>query len=68
MYSDWFSGIEILQGRWQYGEKVGYCYPNRLEKTLFVSGTYVLLVTKGLGMFTGINFVPYHNVIPSFPL
>jgi hypothetical protein len=25
MHSDWFDGIEILQGRWQHGEKVGYC-------------------------------------------
>jgi hypothetical protein len=23
MHSDWFNGIEILQGRWQDGEKVG---------------------------------------------
>jgi len=29
-------GIEILQGRWQHGEKVGYCYPSELEKTLLV--------------------------------
>jgi hypothetical protein len=29
-----FNGIEILQGRWQHGEKVGYCYPSGLEKTL----------------------------------
>jgi len=28
MHSDWFNGIEILQGRWQHGEKVGYCYPS----------------------------------------
>ena len=33
MHSDWFSGIEILQGRWQHGENVGYCYPSGLEKT-----------------------------------
>ena len=25
IHSDWFNGIEILQGRWQHGEKVGYC-------------------------------------------
>jgi len=35
MHSDWFNGMEILQGRWQHGEKVGYCYPSGLEKTLF---------------------------------
>jgi hypothetical protein len=34
MHSDWFNGIEILQGGWQHGEKVGYCYPSGLEKTL----------------------------------
>ena len=33
MHSDWFNGIEILQGRWQHGEKVWYCYPSGLEKT-----------------------------------
>src|SRR5215470_18004092 len=34
MHYDWFNGIDILQGRWQHGEKVGYCYPSGLEKTL----------------------------------
>jgi hypothetical protein len=34
MHSDWFKEIEILQGRWQHGEKVGYCYHSGLEKTL----------------------------------
>jgi hypothetical protein len=48
MYSDWFNGIEILQGRWQYEEKVGYCYPSGLEKTLCKWDIYVPLVTKGL--------------------
>jgi hypothetical protein len=46
MHSDWFNGTEILQGRWRHGEKVGYCYPSRLEKTL--CETNVPLVTKGL--------------------
>jgi hypothetical protein len=40
MDSDWFNGIEILQVRWQHGEKVGHCYPSVLEK-LFVSGAYI---------------------------
>jgi hypothetical protein len=31
MHSDWFNEIEILQGRWQHGEKVGYCYPSGLR-------------------------------------
>jgi hypothetical protein len=35
MHSDWFNEIEILQGRWQHGEKVGYCYTSGLENTLF---------------------------------
>jgi len=48
MHSDWFNGIQILQGRWQHGEKVGYCYPSRLEKTLCKWDTYVPLGTKGL--------------------
>jgi len=46
-HSDWFNGIEILQGRWQHGEKVGYCYPSGLEKTLCKWDIYVPLVTKG---------------------
>jgi hypothetical protein len=48
MHSDWFNGIDIPQGRWQHGEKVGYCYPSGLEKTLCKWKVYVLLVTKGL--------------------
>jgi hypothetical protein len=48
MHSDWFNGTEILQGRWKHGKKVGYCYPNGLEKTLCKWDIYVLLVTKGL--------------------
>ena len=48
MHSDWFNGIEILQGRWQHGEKVGYCYPSGLEKTLCKWNIYVPLVTKVL--------------------
>ena len=43
MHSDWFNGIEILQG-----ENVGYCYPIGLEKTLCKWVIYVPLVTKGL--------------------
>jgi hypothetical protein len=48
MHSDWFNGIEMLQGRWQHGEKVGYCYPSGLEKTLCNWNIHVSLVTKGL--------------------
>jgi hypothetical protein len=48
MHSDWFNGIEILQGRWQHGEKVGYCYPSGLKKTLCKWDIYVPLVTNGL--------------------
>jgi hypothetical protein len=48
MHSDWFNGIDIFQGRWQHGEKVGYFYPSGLEKTLCKWEIYVPLVTKGL--------------------
>jgi hypothetical protein len=48
MHSDWFNEIEILQGRWQHGGKVGYCYHSGLEKTLFMWEIYVPLVAKGL--------------------
>jgi hypothetical protein len=48
MHSDWFNGIDILQGRWQHGEKVGYCYPSGLEKALCKWEIYVPLVTKAL--------------------
>jgi hypothetical protein len=34
MHSDWFNGIDILQGRWKHGEKVGYCYPSGLESSI----------------------------------
>jgi len=50
MHSDWFNGTEILQGSRQHGEKVGYCYPSRLEKTLCKWDVYVPLVTKGLNV------------------
>jgi hypothetical protein len=45
---DWFNGLDILQGRWQHLEKVGYSYPSGLEKTLCKWEIYVPLVTKGL--------------------
>jgi hypothetical protein len=48
MHSEGFNGIEIHQGRWQKGEKVGYCYPSGLEKTLCKWDKYAPLVTKGL--------------------
>jgi hypothetical protein len=51
MLYDWFNGTEILQGRWQHGKKVGYCYPSGLEKTLCkweIYKIYVPLVTRGL--------------------
>jgi len=48
MHSDWFNGIEILQGRWQHGKKMVYCYPSGLEKTLYKWDIYVPLVTIGL--------------------
>jgi hypothetical protein len=48
MHSDWFNGIDILQGRWQHGEKVVYSYPSGLEKNLCKWEGYVPLVTKGI--------------------
>jgi hypothetical protein len=48
MHSDWFNGIEILQSRWQHGEKVEYSYPSGLENTLCKWELYVPLVTKRL--------------------
>jgi hypothetical protein len=51
MHSEWFNEIEILKGRWQHGEKMGYCYPSGLEKTLFKWDVYVPLVTKGIKIF-----------------
>jgi hypothetical protein len=48
MHSDRFNEIEILQVRWQHGEKVGYCYHSGLEKTLFKRELYVPRVTKWL--------------------
>jgi hypothetical protein len=48
MHSDWFNGIEILQGRRQHAEKVGYCYPSGLEKIFCKRDIYVSLVMKEL--------------------
>jgi hypothetical protein len=56
MHSDWFNGIEILRGRWQHGEKVEYCYPSGLEKTLSKWEIYVPLVTKGLKTIISRNY------------
>jgi len=61
MHSDWFNGIEIPQGRWQHGEKVGYCYPSRLKKTLCKWDINVPLVTKGLtGTYCMALQITYH--------
>jgi hypothetical protein len=48
MHSDSFNGIDMLQVRWQNGEKVGYCFSSGLEKTLFKWDIYIPLVTKVL--------------------
>jgi hypothetical protein len=55
MHSGQFNGIGILQGRWQHGEKWGYCYPSGIEKTLckWDIHIYVPLVTKGLIWVSG---------------
>jgi hypothetical protein len=57
MHSDWFNGIDKLQGRWQHGEKVGYCYTSRFERTLCKWEVYVPLVTKGLNNKRFYNWV-----------
>jgi len=59
MYSDWFNGTEILKGRWQYGKKVGYCYPSGLEKTFCKWDIYVPLVKKGLKSCTRFYSILY---------
>jgi len=55
MHSDWFNGIEILQGRWHHGERVGYCYPSGIEKTLCKWDIFIPLVTKGLNNLVTVN-------------
>jgi hypothetical protein len=50
MRSNWFNGIEILQGRRQHGEKVGYCYPSGLEKTLRKWGIYRVYQNEWSGL------------------
>jgi hypothetical protein len=62
MHSDLFSGIETPQGRWQHGEKVGYCYPSGLEKTLCKWDIYVPLVTIGLSYRHSPPVYPTHNL------
>jgi len=57
MHSNWFDGTEILQGRWQHGEKVGYCCPSGLEKTLCKWGMCVPLVTRGLSLYIKLTLV-----------
>jgi hypothetical protein len=63
MHSDWFNEIEILQGRWQHGEKVGYSYPSGLDKTLCKWEMYVPLVAKGLNGCLKLCFI-YTVVVP----
>jgi len=62
MHFDWFNGIEIHQGIWQHGEKVGYCYTSGLEKTLSKWDIYVPLVMKGLR--TGTLPLPSTSLTP----
>jgi hypothetical protein len=60
MHSDWFNGIELLQGRWQHGKKVGYCYYRGLEKTLCNCDIHVPLFTKVLTNFKEESFNQLH--------
>jgi len=57
MHFDRFNGIEILQGRWQHGEKVGNSYPSGPEKTLSKWDIYFPLVTKGLTLRRLMSFI-----------
>jgi hypothetical protein len=43
-------------GTWQHGEKVGYCYPSGLEKTLCKWDIYAPLVTERLKKVHNHNF------------
>ena len=52
MHSDWPTEERYFKVRWQHGEKVGYCYPSGLEKTLCKWDIYVPLVTKGSNALT----------------
>jgi hypothetical protein len=62
MYSDWFNGIEILQGRWEHGERVGYCNPSGLGKTLYKCDIYVPLDTNGLNRTTDVYQIRYRGI------
>jgi hypothetical protein len=53
--------MAILQGRWQHGEKVGYCYPSGLEKTLCKWDIYILLVTKELQSSVALSIFSAHG-------
>ena len=63
IHSDWFNGTEILQGRWEHGEKVVYCYPNGLEKTLCKWDIHAPLVTKGLIQLTSTQSVCLRDIL-----
>ena len=48
MHSDCFHGVEILQGRWQHREEMGFWYPSGHAKTFCKWDINDPLVTKGL--------------------
>jgi hypothetical protein len=53
MHSDWFHGVEIVQGRWHHGEEVGYWYPCRLEKQGWPRGFQEVKVLRFIDKGTG---------------
>jgi hypothetical protein len=63
MHFDWFNGIEILQGRWQHGEKVGYCYARGLEKTAACCIAHSIICTR---LFRGKMHSDWFNEIEIF--
>jgi hypothetical protein len=57
MHSDWFNVTEILQGRWQHGEKWDTVIPADLKR-LFVSGTYMSRWSrKGSILFSSVRLI-----------
>jgi hypothetical protein len=60
MHSNWFHGVEILQGRWQHGEEVGYRFPSGLTKNIclfFIKTIFLYLLYLKLRNTRAVNCV-----------